>query len=205
MDIGTRRLRLRPVLPEDSPLLHRLDTDPAVMQFVTGGAATSAATITDWVIPRSQAQFRDHGTGLWVAFDRRTARFAGWVWLRVPRHSAVPELELSYRLQRESWHRGLATEAATALITVAFTTTDTERIFASTHPDNVRSQRVMQKLGMRLATEHLRPEHFDDAFIGHDVEYEVIRADWRRNRLPAAAARPGRHRPRGPGTAEMTA
>lgn len=192
--------------PHDAPLLHGLDADPVVMEFVTGGEATAPAMITDWVIPRSQAQFRECGTGLWVAFDRRTRLFTGWVWLRAPRHSAVPELELSYRLRRESWHRGLATEAASALISVAFTETGTERIFASTHPDNMRSQRVMQKLGMRLAAEHLRREQFDDGFTGHDVEYEICRADWLRTRRPAAVAPSGpRHRARGPGTVEMTA
>lgn len=211
MDIGTRRLQLRPVAPGDAPLLVQLDSDPEVMQFVSGGSPTPPSAIVDWVIPRSQAQFRDHGTGLWLAFDRRTDRMAGWVWLRLPRHSAVPELELSYRLARRSWHRGLATEAALALIDVAFDTTDTERVFASTHPDNVRSQRVMQKLGMRLATERLQREQFDDGFTGHDVEYEVVRADWLRNR--AAALHPdtvhpekGRHhRARGPGVARHSA
>lgn len=183
------------------------------MRFVSGGEPTPQSTIVDWVIPRSQAQFRDHDTGLWVAFDRRSDQFAGWVWLRLPRHSALIELELSYRLQRSSWHRGLATEAASALMAFAFTATDTERIFASTHPDNIRSQRVMQKLGMRLATEHLRREQFDDGFTGSEVEYEVLRANWRRNRgpshaLPQEAGRkhppPGRHRLQ-PGTAGMTA
>lgn len=215
VDIGTQRLRLRPVVLSDAPLLARLDSDREVMRFVSGGEPTPTATIVDWVIPRSQAQFRDHDTGLWVAFDRRTEAFAGWVWLRLPRHSPLIELELSYRLPRESWHRGLATEAASALMAFAFTATDTERVFASTHPDNVRSQRVMQKLGMRLAAGHLTPEQFDDGFTGSDVEYEVLRNDWRRQRGPAHAlppdsrtthAAPGRHRlPIDHGAAEMTA
>ncbi|ALG84957.1 GNAT family N-acetyltransferase [Gordonia phthalatica] len=206
MDIGTRRLRLRPVAPADAALLRTLDADPEVMRFVSGGEATPLSSIVDWVIPRSQAQFREHGTGLWLAFDRRTERMAGWVWLRLPRHSAVPELELSYRLARESWHRGLATEAARALIDLAFTTTDTGRVFASTHPDNIRSQRVMQKLGMRLATEGLRREQFDDGFTGQDVEYELVRNDWVRNRVPGRHAATGRHHRRGdPGTVGMPA
>ncbi|MBM7368932.1 GNAT family N-acetyltransferase [Gordonia hydrophobica] len=206
VDIGTRRLRLRPVAPVDAGLLNALDADPEVMRFVSGGEPTPTAVITDWVIPRSQAQFRDHGTGLWLAFDRRTQAMAGWVWLRLPRHSAVPELELSYRLARESWHRGLATEASRALVDVAFTTTATERVFAGTHPDNVRSQRVMQKLGMRLATENLQREHFDDGFTGQDVEYEVLRRDWLRNHRPATTAAPGRHhRPRGPAAEDLPA
>lgn len=192
--------------PADVALLGGLDSDREVMRFVSGGAPTPDSAIADWVIPRSQSQFREHGTGLWVAFDRRTGRFVGWVWLRLPRHSALPELELSYRLRRESWHRGLATEASTALIRVAFIATDTERVFASTHPDNVRSQRVMQKLGMRLAAENLQREQFDDGFTGRDVEYELLRHDWHRNHRPTGAGTTGRHRlVSPPGTVEMPA
>lgn len=192
--------------PTDATLLRDLDADTEVMRYVSGGEPTPLASIVDWVIPRSQGQFRDHGTGLWLVVDRRTERMVGWVWLRLPRHSAVLELELSYRLARESWHRGLATEAARTLIDVAFTTTATDRIFASTHPDNVRSQRVMQKLGMRLATEGLRREQFDDGFTGQDVEYELVRNDWVRNRVPARHAATGRHHRRGgPGTVGMPA
>ncbi|WP_026918001.1 GNAT family N-acetyltransferase [Gordonia shandongensis] len=200
MNIGTRRLRLRPVEQSDAHLLHRLDADPEVMRFVSGGEPTPSATIRDWVIPRSQAQFRSSGTGMWLLFDRREDRFIGWVQLRVPRHSAALELELSYRLHRWSWGRGVATEAASALVAVAFTATDTDRIFAGTHPANRGSQRVMVKLGMRPAASAIPPvprggarqvdgsRQVDGTDPLDDVEYELMRADWERSRLPARTA-----------------
>ncbi len=185
------------MLPADAPLLLRLDSDPAVMRFVSGGEPTPAATIVDWVIPRSQSHFQRHGTGLWAGFDRRTDRFVGWVRLRAPRHSATAELELSYRLQRAAWGRGLATEAAGAVIAAAFDGGVASRIFASTHPDNAASQRVMQKLGMRLAPggllrEQFDREQFDEAFTAADIEYEILRTDWLR-RLGTAPVAGGRH------------
>ena len=195
---------------EDVDRLHDLDADPVVMRYVSGGRPTPRTMIADWVIPRSQNQFRRHGTGLWTAQSRRDDSFLGWVQLRLPRHSFDRELELSYRFVRRAWGSGLATEASAALIAVTFLSTDTERVFASTHTDHVASQRVMAKLGMRLAAGPLRPEQFADGFTDGDVEYELLRDQWtatrgrRASRVVARRAPVGRHRRHG-GTAEMTA
>ena len=59
------------------------------------------------------------------------------------------EIEIGWHLHPDSWGRGLATEAARALLTRGFAF-ELEEIWAVTHPDNQRSARVCQKLGMRL-------------------------------------------------------
>lgn len=182
--LQTRRLTLRPVTFDDVPRLVELDSDPAVMRYVSGGTATSADTVADWVIPRMQAQQRDHGTGMWLIWDRtggddvdaRTPdRFHGWAQLRTPRHSRRAELELSYRLRRDSWGHGYAAEASATLITMMFVETDTTRIFAGTHVANKASQRVMQRLGMRLAADSDAVELSSPDAL---VEYELLRETW---------------------------
>ncbi len=191
MAIDSERLRLRPVSRDDTDRLIGLDADPEVMRFVSGGEPTRRTTIEDWVIPRSQAQFRTHGTGLWTITARRGGEFIGWVQFRVPRHSAARELELSYRLHRRFWGGGLAAEAATALIAITFATTDIDRIFASTHTDHAASQRVMAKLGMRLSAGSVSPEQLSPDNQGADVEYEIMRDQWlqARGRHVARASR----------------
>lgn len=172
--LNTARLRLRPVHADDVDRLVALDADPEVMRFVSGGPATSPQTVADWIIPRTQSQQRDHGTGMWLLFTHDD-RFAGWVQLRSPRHSRADELELSYRLPREVWGRGYAAEAAGALIAAMFTTTDTTRIFAGTHVVHTASRRVMERLGMRLAADS------DATELAHPdavVEYEILREQW---------------------------
>ena len=174
MLLNTDRLLLRPVQPTDRDLLVALDADPEVMRFVSGGPATSPETVAEWIIPRTQEQQRAHGTGMWLQFTG-AGEFAGWVQLRTPRHSSAAELELSYRLPRGMWGHGYAAEGAAALVSVMFTTTDTQRIFAGTHMVHGASRRVMERLGMRLAADS------DATALGHPdamVEYEILRHQW---------------------------
>lgn len=203
--IDSERLRLSPVSPEDVDHLYALDADPEVMRFVSGGEPTHRDTLADWVVPRSQAQFAVHGTGMWTASLRRTGEFVGWVLLRLPRHSTEHELELSYRIARQHWGAGFATEAAAALIAVTFLSTDTRRVFASAHPDHAASHRVMRKLGMRLSPISLSSEYLSGHRVDDDVEYELLRDQWAATRGRHALDRgAGRHR-RTNGTAGMTA
>ena len=187
MLLTTRRLTLRPVTPDDADLLVELDADPAVMRFVTGGAPTSADRVTAWVIPRMQLQYQQYGAGMWIAFTRTPEPdFAGWVQLRRPRHSALDELELSYRFRRAMWGRGLATEAATAVIGALFADYPVERIFASTHVAHAASRQVLTRLGMRLAAD-ADARILTDPDV--DVEYEILRANWLAGRGRHAAGR----------------
>ncbi|GAA3967203.1 GNAT family N-acetyltransferase [Gordonia caeni] len=194
MLLNTTRLRLRPVAAADLHHLSALDADPEVMRFVSGGQATSAATIADWVIPRMQTQQREHGTGMWVlsaispppGTAAGDGAFLGWVQLRTPRHSAAGELELSYRLHRWAWGHGYASEAAAALIAVMFTGTGATRIFAGTHVVHTASRRVMERLGMRLAADT------DAAALSRPdaiVEYEILRDQWLATRGRGAVSR----------------
>ncbi|MFT3715115.1 MAG: GNAT family N-acetyltransferase [Gordonia sp. (in: high G+C Gram-positive bacteria)] len=175
MLLNTRRLLLRPVVTGDAELLAALDSDPAVMRFVSGGAPTALRTVTEWVIPRMQEQQREYGTGMWTAFEHGDRRFAGWVQLRTPRHSRADELELSYRFRREVWGRGLVTEAAAALIGATFDRNPATRIFASTQVAHTASRAVLMRLGMRLAAAADARVLTDPEA---DVEYELLRGHW---------------------------
>ncbi|MFT4088220.1 MAG: GNAT family N-acetyltransferase [Gordonia sp. (in: high G+C Gram-positive bacteria)] len=190
MVIDSRQLSLHPVSAADLDDLVRLDSDPEVMRFVSGGPATPVATIADWIIPRAVAQQHEYGTGMWIVRRRDDQRFAGWVQLRTPRHSSACELELSYRLGRNHWGRGYATEASAALIAAMFTSTPAQRIFASTHIAHTSSRRVMEKLGMRLAAATRLPDEDGDG-EPDDVEFELLREHWLARRGRHAAA-PGR-------------
>ncbi|WP_237341122.1 GNAT family N-acetyltransferase [Williamsia soli] len=201
--IETDRLVLRPVAASDTDHLVALDSDPAVMRYVTGGVATPREVIEEWVIPRAVAEARHRGgAGVWVALDRldlvaarsvghpnpAAASFVGWFGLRAPRHSSQSEFELSYRLRREMWGRGLATEGARALVQLSFTELNISRIFAGTMAVNTASRRVMEKSGLRLARLH---DCADISIAGAqrgEVEYEILKSYWDANDFPWAWA-----------------
>lgn len=181
VNVETRRLRLRPVETSDVDALVLLDSDPEVMRFVSGGRPTPRAEISDWVVPRARAELRTGRGGMWIAIDQRYQAFLGWVLLRAPRHSQRSEMELSYRLRRDTWGRGLATEAARAVVGVAFDELHTERVFASTTLRNSSSRRVMEKLAMRVSS--VRACSVDEIGPGArehsgELEYELLRHHW---------------------------
>ncbi|KQR98481.1 GCN5 family acetyltransferase [Williamsia sp. Leaf354] len=179
MIVETPQLILRPVGTNDVSALVELDSDPAVMRYVSGGAPTPRAVIEDWVVPRAVAELSSRrGGGMWVALDRSNGAFVGWFSLRAPRHGTQPELELTYRLRRAAWGRGLATEGSQTLMRVAFDAPDTGRVFASTMAVNSASRRVMEKSGMRLTALHLGDNAETDGYERGEVEYELRRSDW---------------------------
>jgi len=197
--IETDRLVLRPVSIADADHLVELDSDPAVMRYVTGGTATPREVIEEWVIPRALAEAGHRGgAGVWVALDRldvvaarsvgdphaETSGFVGWFGLRAPRHSSESEFELSYRLRRRAWGRGLATEGARALVQLSFTELGISRIFAGTMAVNAASRRVMEKSGLRLVRLH---DCADTSITGSErgeVEYEIHKLHWESSGFP---------------------
>lgn len=189
MVIETRRLSLRPVTHTDAQLLTRLDADPEVMHYITGGVPTPFADIADWMIPRALTESAgDTGGGLWLATEHATGYFVGWFSLRAPRHSPSRELELSYRLHRRAWGRGFATEGSQRLIDHAFINFRVSRIFAGTMAVHTGSRRVMEKCGMRLVSVHQCPDETIPGAERGDVEYDLLVSDWATMNFPQAYA-----------------
>jgi RimJ/RimL family protein N-acetyltransferase len=118
--------------------------------------------------------------------DPYATGFVGWFGLRAPRHSSESEFELSYRLRRGSWGRGLATEGARALVQLSFTELNISRIFAGTMAVNTASRRVVEKAGLRLARLH---DCADFSIAGSErgeVEYEILKNYWESSNFPWA-------------------
>ena len=161
-------MRLRPITTDDADLLVALDSDPAVMRFISGGAPTAPDEAVR-IVQRSLGH-------RWIASERATEEFVGWFGLRP---SDVKTRELGYRLRRPSWGQGLATEGSLALIAEAFTNLDVERIWAQTMTVNIASQRVMEHCGLHFVRsfrlEGLEPIEGSDQ---GDVEYEITKAEW---------------------------
>jgi RimJ/RimL family protein N-acetyltransferase len=156
--LKTDHLLLRPLVSEDEEHLWQLDQDPEVMRFISGGRPTSRETVRDVMLPR-MLQVHPQGPeyGFWSAEDRATGRWVGWFHLR-PERLEPFEMELGYRLRREFWGLGLATEGSRALIEIAFRDWGLDRVAARTLVGNRASRRVMEKLGLVLEREFVYPE-----------------------------------------------
>jgi RimJ/RimL family protein N-acetyltransferase len=179
--LETARLRLRRFTPDDVDDLATLDADPEVTRYINGGRPTPREEIVEVVLPRFLSYYeRFPAYGFWAVEERSSDAFVGWFHLRpAPDGGAPDEPELGYRLRREAWGRGYATEGSRALIDHAFTQLGARRVWASTMAVNAASRRVMEKAGLR----HVRtsygewPERIPGDERG-DVEYAITREEW---------------------------
>jgi RimJ/RimL family protein N-acetyltransferase len=151
-ELETDRLLLRRWTPADAEVFAVINADPAVMEHI-GEPLTREQS--DAFVARIQGQFADVGYGLWAVEVRESGAMIGFTGLAVLGHSAptTSAPEVGWRLGREAWGHGYATEAATAALDLAFGTLALEEVVSITTPGNLRSQAVMRRLGMQRAPE----------------------------------------------------
>ncbi|AXE98731.1 GNAT family N-acetyltransferase [Paraburkholderia hospita] len=144
---ASQRLALKPRTLADLDDCLAMDRDPEVTRHVDGPWHEPDAH-RRFVVDRIARAYPD-GLGYWSIFERSApARFVGWV-LLIPEDTHGPEVEIGWRLVREAWGRGIASEAARIVVAHAFGTVGLESVVAGIAEGNVASQRVAQKLGMK--------------------------------------------------------
>lgn len=192
--LTTERLVLRRFTAADVDLLVELDSDPAVMHFVTGGRPTPRREIEQEVLPHLLAYYdKPEDYGFWAAVAKSTGDFLGWFHFRPAKGAAPDEPELGYRLRRAAWGHGYATEGARALVDRGLRQQGVRRVVAQTMTVHVASRRVMEKAGLTLVRTFWQP--WPDAIEGDeqgDVEYELLRSDWEAGRTDAVPPTRGR-------------
>jgi len=145
--LTTERLVLRTWTDADLAPFVALNADPEVMTFFpsTLDHAGSAE-----LMARIRGHFEAHGFGMWAI--ERQGVFIGFAGLAVPNFTArfTPCVEIGWRLAREYWGHGYATEAAQAALCYGFESLRLDEIVSFTVPHNQRSRRVMEKLGMSM-------------------------------------------------------
>ena len=141
------RLRLRPCRRDDIDVLHRIWIDPGVRKYVWDDQIIARSQAAE-IVEASLAQFRHQGDGLWLMLSGPADTAVGFCgfW---PFHQPA-QLELLYGLVPSHWNRGLATEAARALLRFGFEERGFPTIRASTDALNTASIRVLEKIGMRF-------------------------------------------------------
>jgi RimJ/RimL family protein N-acetyltransferase len=174
--LETERLALRRFIDTDADveLLVELDSDPEVMRYI-GPHRPSAAEYRQRI--RAQARHDQPGRGWGAAFEAATGEFAGWFFLRPATEykfaadagwASPSDWELGYRLRRAAWGRGLATEAAAALVRLALEDPEVAAVVAAALAANRASWRVMEKVGMARVREFAVPG-FDVPAAAYEV------------------------------------
>src|SRR5215210_358480 len=178
--LETERLILRRLTDDDVDNLVELDSDPEVMQFISGGRPTPREEIERDFLPAFLGYYERYaGYGFWAAIEKSNGQFVGWFHFRPADPDRPDDVELGYRLRRWAWGKGYATEGSQALIEKGFAELGVQRVFATTMVVNVASRRVMEKSGLRLVRTFHQP--WPDYIEGQehgDVEYALLRSEW---------------------------
>lgn len=146
--LTTPRLVLRDFRDGDADDLYAMDGDDRVMRYIGTGMPGRSYEQCAEAIPRIMTKAVEQpGYGLLHASLRDDGAFIGASGLFLLPETG--EVEVAYRLPFVCWGRGYATEMARALLDHGFGALGLTRIIGLTFPENVPSQRVLEKIGMR--------------------------------------------------------
>jgi len=147
-ELRTSRLLLRRWRDDDREPFAALNADPTVMEHFP---APLRREESDALADRIQSGLEERGWGLWAVEVPGTASFVGFVGLNPATFDApfTPAVEVGWRLAREHWGRGYATEGARSALDVGFDALALDEIVSFTTHGNTRSRQVMERLGMR--------------------------------------------------------
>lgn len=182
--LQSRRLTLRQWEMRDLEPFAALNADPLVMEYFVAPLSTEESAA---MIERASALLEARAWGWWcLEIDGQCAGFIG---LSVPGYETpfMPCVEIGWRLARRFWGHGYATEGAQLALGYGFDALALDEIVSFTATANLRSRRVMERIGMTRD----RDGDFDHPRLpeGHalrrHVLYRLKRSDFRLDHRPA--------------------
>jgi ribosomal-protein-alanine N-acetyltransferase len=143
--LHTDHLILRPILPSDAIILHRIYNTEGVLQYFPNSSPPPLEKVERFVA-RQQEHWDKYGYGNWAITTHDNDEIIGWAGLQfLPE---TDETEVGYLLDRAQWGKGYATEAARASLEFGFNHFDFPEIIALVEPENVASLKVAAKCGL---------------------------------------------------------
>ena len=178
--IRTERLLMRRWRDDDRGPFAALNADPAVMEHMT---RTLTREQSDAFVDSIEACWDERGLGLWAIEVPGVAPFIGYVGLWPADEMAGDgSVEVGWRLAREHWGNGYATEAAREALRFGFEQVRLDEVVSFTVPQNVRSLRVMERIGLRHDRsrdfDHPRVDPMANPELVRHVLYRLSRAEW---------------------------
>ena len=178
MQLETRRLLIREFVPEDTARIHEYASDPLVVQYMTWGPNTLEDTRSYVELTREMQQEQPRQGYEFAVVLKEEHVLVGGCGLHI---SNPGQGEIGYCYNRSFWGRGLASEAADALLAFGFKELELHRIYATCRPENTGSAKVMQKLGM-VYEGHLRGHMRHKGQWLDSYQYSILEEEYRAQR-----------------------
>lgn len=141
----TERLRLRPFVHGDALHLHQILAVEGVLRYYPSSDPPDLERV-ERLVARQLVHWEEHGYGWWAVDDKANEALIGWSGLQyLP---DTDEIEIGYLLARPHWGQGLASEGARVGMDFGFSQLNIPTIIGIVHPENIASQRVLEKIGL---------------------------------------------------------
>lgn len=187
--LRTARLTLRGWKDSDLETFYAMNTDPVVMEYFPR-MFDKHQSLT--MVENIQKHFHENGFGMWAVELAPTQEFIGYVGLVRAKFEApfTPCVEVGWRLAKEHWGKGYATEGAEACLRDGFERVELDEIVSFTAAINQRSIRVMEKLKMTSnpSENFSHPMVPSESELCEHVLYRLSKHAWQTTRSSAACA-----------------
>lgn len=177
--IETDRLLLRTWKKEDARAYYQINQDPKVIACL-GGPLTMEEVHA--FIERVNNQMDTRGYTLWAVEEKETGTLMGFIGLGYKESEAhfTPAVEVGWRLGSQYWGKGYATEGAKASLEYGFKKCGLKEIVSLTVPANLRSIRVMEKIGLKrdMQGDFAHPRLSADHRLSQHVLYRLTQGEY---------------------------
>lgn len=146
--LQTSRLDLRQLVREDAPFILELVNEPSWLRFIGDRNVHSLEDAVGYIEKGPLESYAKNGFGLYLVVDRESGASAGLCGLI--RRDVLPHVDIGFAFSPRFWGRGLAFEAASAVLAHGRDVLGLSPILAIVNPDNERSIALLEKLGMRF-------------------------------------------------------
>jgi len=173
----TTRLAFRTWSNNDLTAFAKLCADPEVMRYFPSALSKDE---TQNYIDRLIAHQEEHGHCYYAVELLETKEFIGFIGLAYQSYESyfTPCVDIGWRLKKEAWGNGYATEGAKACLKYAFENLGIKEIYSTTTHNNEPSEKVMQKLGMQKLENFVHPKMAADHPLQPIVVYKITSAEW---------------------------
>lgn len=165
--LETERLLLRPFQLEDVHEWFVLNQDPEITRYTGDGGVVTESEMERRIREHVLGDYEKYGFGRWIVIHKKDNCIIGFTGLKfLP---DMNEVDLGYRFAPKYWRKGIATEASFAALDFGFNELGLQRIVAFILPENIGSQKVLEKLGFQFVR-----EFYEEGELEH--VYELTKA-----------------------------
>lgn len=171
----TERLRFRPFVYADAPALYAILSQEETTRFIHPRIESLSLCQTLLV-----EAFMRQPLGIWALEDKNSQKLLGSIRLEQIQ-LLTSQAEIGYFLDQEFWGQGLAKEALTSLVDLAFTQLPLKKLVIKTHKENLASQGLAQRVGFQFLREYKGSDRYSHRMRGYR-DYYYTRKDYQKRR-----------------------